>query len=164
VIDADYNLSTDECKGNPIPALHDVSPGILIAIQAIVGTIWWILLMFVYVKNEADLLDSTGTSAVPLVWFWASIADFRGGWTAAVYMTNFFIYLIVSLGELIAWFFYLGGENAWLGMWVDSVGWYGSVIFMGVPPLFALFQLTFESAYGGLGGNYALDYGYNSVF
>ena len=48
------------CDGAFVDAREDVYPGSLIALQAIFGTIWWILQMFVYVKNSADLKGSNG--------------------------------------------------------------------------------------------------------
>ena len=139
-------------------------PGTLLAIQAIIGTIWWILLLFVFVKNDVDLTDSTGTAQVPLVWMWSGMAGIEGGWTGASYVSSFVVYLVVSVLELVSWFMYLGGDSAWFASWVEGVGWYGSVIFMMLPPLFALFQLTFPTSFGGLAGNYAQNFGYNSIF
>ena len=51
----------------------DDAPGIWLGVQAIFGTIWWILIMFVYVKNsDSDTLPLTSgaDAGIPLAWWW----------------------------------------------------------------------------------------------
>lgn len=85
--------------------------------------------MIVYVKNDDDLKDSsTGTGTLPLAWMWSAISSGTHGWTAAAYLTNFWVGLLVNVTELIAWVFYLVGDNEWFGWWANGVGYYGSMI------------------------------------
>ena len=48
MVDAPYTLSTDECKNISIDPRLDYEPGTLIAAQAVAGTVWLFVSMFVY--------------------------------------------------------------------------------------------------------------------
>ncbi len=95
---------------------------------------------------------------------WGGVYDFSHGWTAAAYISNFFIYLATSVMELIAWIFYLAGDNVWLGWYAMGLGWYGSIFFAFLPVLFAAFQIGFPSERGGLNGDEDAEFGKNASF
>ena len=110
VVDGDYELATDRCKDPSIDSKTDYSPGVMLAFQAIVGTVWWVIVMVNYSKNALELkIDNVST--VPLVWAFMMLTDPTYGWTAASVLANFLVYGIVSVPELIAWIAYLFGEN-----------------------------------------------------
>jgi hypothetical protein len=87
----------------------------------------------------------------------------RYGWTAASYASAFLGYALVSVIEFIAWWFYIAGATGWFGWWVASVGWWGSVLGLVLPWLFAVFQLSFPTTSGGL-PSVGSEFGNNAVF
>jgi len=42
-----------------------------------------------------------------MVWMWTMLVNGNYGWTAAAYFANFWLFLVVSIGEFVAWCFYL---------------------------------------------------------
>ena len=48
VVDAQYELATDRCKDISIDPKMDTDPATMIAIQAIVATVWWVIMMVSY--------------------------------------------------------------------------------------------------------------------
>ena len=163
VIDSSYNLIKDDCSDSIIPAKDDYTPGTMIFIQAAVGTIWWIASMFIYSANASALTTSTGVTTVPIVWFWSNIGSTTYGYTAAKYLSNFLLQAFVSVVEVIAWFFYLFGNNWWFGWWVAYPGWYAAVYGMTLPWIFAILQLVLPLDDGGLGATSTLEFGNNSI-
>jgi len=71
VIDANYNQTTDECAMRPIPAKDDIHPATLIFMSSVVGLMWWIIGMLVYVKNTTVIQNAQGSDTIPLVWMWS---------------------------------------------------------------------------------------------
>jgi len=72
VVDAPYSLSSDECMDVSIDPKVDYDAGALIAVQALIGTVWLVMNMFVYIKKTYDLtLDSTKVY-IPVAWWWNS--------------------------------------------------------------------------------------------
>lgn len=122
--------------------------------------------MFVYISNTAseDLKNDAGQATVPIAWMWNGVYNVSYGWTAAAYLSNFFVYGLVSGAELVAWIMYMVGYNEFLGWWAPSYGWYGSVYLGLLPILFASFQLGFSGVTGGLDGNESVEFGRNAVF
>jgi len=118
---------------------------------------------FIYIENDVPLMDTTGVKTVPLGWFWWMLGSVRYGWTAASYFSAFFLYAIVSGVEFVAWWFYIAGQTAWFGSWVSSVGWWGSVLGLVLPWLFAVFQLSFPTTSGGL-PSVGAEFGNNAIF
>ena len=55
VVDADYELTSDKCKDITIDSKTDTDAGIHLGIQAMVGTVWWFLLIIIYMKNDNEL-------------------------------------------------------------------------------------------------------------
>lgn len=61
VVNGHYNLTSDLCNDITIDPRIDTDAGIYMAIQAMVGVLWWIIVMFVYVENNTEpLTDTTG--------------------------------------------------------------------------------------------------------
>ena len=93
---------------------EDTFPGLILGINALFTTCWWIALMFIYVKNHSgdnDMKNRAGTNTFPIAWFWERIVE-----TTDIYvylslamLFGFFAQMIVSFVELIAWIFYLLG-------------------------------------------------------
>ena len=163
IVDADYELTSDVCKDITVDSKIDIDAGIHIGIQAIVGTLWWFLNFFIYIQNVEPLENASNQATLPGIWMWSNLSNSSVGWTAASYFSNFWIYLIVSFGETVAWVLYLAGQPDWFAWWVTTVGWYG-VFLMFLPPLFAAFQLFLGTPEGGFAGNSSVDFGNNSVF
>lgn len=164
VEDYPWGKNYDPCQGQLVPGEKDEAPVAIFAIQAWLGVTWWLTTWFAYVKNFNTMKSGTGTNTVPLFWFWEFLTDPNYGWTAASYFSAFFTHLIVSFMELIAWFFYMGARPWWLSWWVNSMGWYFSVVGMIFPWLFAVFQLSFPEEDGGLDMDESVEFGYNSTF
>lgn len=95
--------------------------------------------MFIYNKNGTQIKDSGGNDTVPLIWMWENLTSTTYGWTAANYFATFVLHMITSLMEFISFFLFIQGKNRWFGFWVSTVGWWGSVLGLMLPWLFALF-------------------------
>lgn len=72
--------------------------------------------------------------------------------------------MLTSLMEFISWFWWLAGDGRLFGWWAGGVGWWGAVVAMPVPVLFAVFQLAFDTKMGGFGGNYQQEVGEFTVW
>ena len=99
---------------NPPPIMpeDDYWPGLMLGIQAAVGTAWWIATFMLYLKNDStntDLMALNGGSILPIGWFWERVAEPNGiyNYFAMGLLFNFIFYLASSVIELIAWLFYL---------------------------------------------------------
>lgn len=92
------------------------------------------------------------------------LGDNTVGWTAATYFANFIAYLVVSVPELVLWVFYLFGNNVWFSWWVNGIGWWFSVVGMGLPVIFASLQLGLPYGSGGLSGDATVEFGANIIF
>lgn len=70
-------------------------PGEVLGIQAFVGTAWWIIGMFLYIKNvSADRLQlNDRTETFPILWWWEQIA----GVPYVVDTTYKYVWISVSL-------------------------------------------------------------------
>lgn len=125
----------------------DYWPGLILGINACVGTVWWILSWFIYVKNRKDdskLLTMELTETLPIGFFWARIVEFGGEYTY-LGLSLFFTFLssiIVSVAEMITWALYMTGEMAFFGWYVNIIGYYGSIVFYVMPPVFSLLYIT----------------------
>lgn len=118
--------------------------------SAMIGTVWWIISWFLYIKNVVHLKSSAGDDTVPIFWMWDHLFDYNEGWTALSYLSNFFAHGLVSFVELLAWFFYVTGNPEWLGWWSGTVGWAVGVYGLTLPWMFAVFQYAFIERLGGL--------------
>ena len=72
--------------------------------------------------------------------------------------------MLTSLMEFISWFWWLAGDGRLFGWWAGGVGWWGAVVAMPVPVLFAVFQLAFDTKMGGFEGNYQQEVGEFTVW
>jgi len=99
-----------------------------------------------------------------MVWMWTMLVNGNYGWTAAAYFANFWLFLVVSMSEFVAWCFYLAGYPEWFSFWTKNVGYWGAMYGFGIPVLFAIFQLGFPNVMGGLAGNESMEFGFNSSF
>ena len=120
--------------------------GILMGLQACLGTLWWILIMFVYVKNastDADLKTIAGTTAIPLTWWWERAGEYGGTkvFLGVSLILSFFFYAIVSVVELVAWVMYMFDTMEFARFYFRTVGYWGSLIFYSMPALFAFVQV-----------------------
>jgi hypothetical protein len=100
----------------------------------------------------------------PIVWFWTFLNDPNVGWTAVSYLTSFVAYLMTSLPEFVMWFFYLYGDRFWFSWWTNNIGFWFSVIGMGLPVIANMLQLSLAYGYGGFGGNTTVEFGKNIIF
>ena len=71
------------------------------------------------------------------------------GWTAATYLSTFIAFLVVSLPELVAWVLYLLGESFWFAWWANNIGFWFSVVGMGLPVIASMLQLGLPYTQGG---------------
>lgn len=164
IIDSAYDEETDVCGTQAIPAKYDYAPGTIIFIQALVGSIWWILNMFVYSANANGLKGTTGADTLPVAWMWNMFGNSRYGYTAAMYFSVFLLQAFVSVIEVIAWVFYMFGKNWWLGWWVAYPGWFAAVYGLVLPWVFPILQLVLPTDEGGLEGVNTNEFGNNSIF
>jgi hypothetical protein len=129
-----------------------------------IGTVWWIINMFLYVKNVSVLKSTQGNETVPIIWLWDHLFDPNEGWTALSYLANFFAHGLVSFPELLAYFFYMTGNPTWLGWWTGTFGWYGSTVGLFFPWMFSIFQYAFPTNMGGLGEDMDKEFAHNAAF
>lgn len=98
--------------------------------------------MFIYVKNTStdnDLMTLAGRKTVAIGWWWERIAEFSGKsrYLGLSLMLTFVLYAAVSATEFVSWVMYMFGHT-WFARWYfRNVGYWGSVIFYGLPPVFA---------------------------
>jgi len=85
----------------------------------------------------------------PLAWFWTNLTSVTLGWTAASYLTYFFVYAFVSVVEFGSWCAYISGDAWWLGHWARVATW-GSLILYVLPPIFSMLNLVLPAANGGI--------------
>lgn len=85
----------------------------------------------------------------PLAWFWMNLGSTTLGWTAASYLSYFFIYMLISVVEFGTWCAYISGDPWLFGHWARISSW-GSLILYFLPPLFALLNLVLPASSGGI--------------
>jgi len=95
---------------------------------------------------------------------WTMLSDPVYGWTAATYLSTFIAFLVVSLPELVAWVLYLLGESFWFAWWANNIGFWFSVVGMGLPVIASMLQLGLPYTQGGLDGNTTVEFGANIMF
>ena len=84
----------------------------MLGAQSIFGTLWWVLIMFVYVRNtvlDGQLEFISGDWALPVAWWWERIGEANGTSTflAVSLMLQWIFYAVVSVVEFVAWIMYL---------------------------------------------------------
>jgi len=117
-------------------------PGLLFGIQALVGTIWWLVLNFAYLKNvssDDNLRTVAGKETVPVGWFWERLGEQNGvyGWLAASLFTGWWGYLFISVMELAAWIWYETGMLGFAEWYFSMIGYWGSLTWQAFPWLCA---------------------------
>ena len=131
------------------PTVH-YTAGIVFGAQAIVVSAWWIVCMFIYVKNvstDANITTLEGRNTVAIGWWWERIAEYDGTsrYLGLSLLFTFVLYAVVSVTEFVAWVMYMFGTT-WFARWYfRNVGYWGSVIFYGLPPVFAFVQCIVQS-------------------
>lgn len=125
-------------------------PGIVFGGQAIVCSLWWILIMFVYVKNtsaDTDLYTIGNVRTVPIGWWWERIAEYQGKsiYLGLSLMFSWLFLGAVSVVELVAWIMYMY-DNMWFARWYfRTIGYWGTILFFGIPTVFAFVQAGLQS-------------------
>ena len=125
----------------------DTLPGLLFGIQAIVGTVWWVLVMFISLNNDAPdglLTTIAGLQTLPVGWWWERIGEIKGraNTLAASLLLTWLLYLIISVVELISWIMYLAGNAGLARFYFSTVGYWGSLIGYAGPWIVAIIQLV----------------------
>ena len=88
------------------------TPGIILGVQSIIVTMWWVLIMFVYVKNvstDADLMTIGNVRTVPLGWWWERIAEYQGKYIflGLSLLFSWVLYGAIGITELVAFIMYM---------------------------------------------------------
>jgi len=68
----------------------DTFPGLVLGLTSIFTTMWWIVLMFIHVRNHPSdnrLMSRAGEEVVPIAWFWERISE----------QTDIYVYLSIAL-------------------------------------------------------------------
>lgn len=132
---------------------------IILLFQALLGTTWWGMSWFIYVKtNVAD------TDIYPINWFWTNLFNTRSGWMAVSYLSTFCVGLVVSFGELVAWMIFAVGYPNFAATYFSTIGLIGSTVFYIMPPLAAGLHAWLPEANGGLNSNETATFYLNDMF
>lgn len=145
------------------PAEEDTFPGLILGASSVFTVLWWFVLMFVYVKNhsgDVDLQNVAGSNTYPIAWFWERLTEVSGlyAYLAMSLFTAFFVQLLVSAVELIAWVFYLTGGKQFFVMWSSIIGYWGSLVLYAVPWIFNALHIgvTLKGKVTDAPGSYSL--------
>lgn len=68
----------------------DTFPGLVLGIASVFTTVWWVVLMFVYVKNHSgdeSLKNRLMEEVYPVAWFWERIVE----------TTDIYVYLSIAM-------------------------------------------------------------------
>jgi hypothetical protein len=151
VIIADVHVIEEEVIVEPLDPCEDGSGTLWIGITTCVGLVWWMLWgWFIYMPtNVADSTMNVVTGAtnqsvermLPIGWFWSNMSSTTVGWTAAMYFTTFWAYLIVSVVEFVGWILYMVNEDVLITIWSPWVGYYGSLVLYALPWIWAACQM-----------------------
>lgn len=149
-----------------VDPVNDTMPGLLLGIQAIVGTVWWLLTMFLYIgSNASDKLQVASADSIPLIWMWSAIGTTATMWQALSHLATLIFYLVVSVIELVAWIVWtVAADGEFATLWIGTIGYWGSLIAYVLPPVFALLHLIMATGSGGLGGVTTADGGTHDLF
>ena len=112
------------------------TPGLALGIQAIVGTIWWILIMFVEVKNSSldiGIFSPSGFATVPIGWWWSNMQSETYNMLAVSLFFSWLFYLAVSVVELVAWILYMVDLRWFARFYFSTVGYWGSLVAYFIP-------------------------------
>lgn len=144
-------------------ARFDLAPGVILGVQAIIGTAWWFMIMLLPLKNQsndANLTNMASQEVVPFGWWWEQLGVFEGKYVylSISLLLSWITYLVVSVVELVAWVFYLFSEYAFPRFWFSTVGYWGSLTTLFFGPLFAVVHLavTLEGVLDNFPGTWTL--------
>jgi len=147
---AEEEVEEVEETANATAPEDDTMPALLIGLQAIWGTVIWLLTMFLYLKTNSS--DADLDPSLPFAWFWKNLSSSTVGWAAAMYASFFFAYLIVSVIELVSWILFKMGNPGFALLWTPLVGYWGSIILYAFPVISAFLHIVLKVGSGGLGG------------
>lgn len=133
-------------------------PGVILGLQAIIGTIWWALIMVISIKSsstESDLKTLSGEVTLPIGWWWERIgetnkvelpqfagADANKYWLFALsLMFSFVFYFLISVIELFSWLIYMITQSQFARFYFSTVGYWGSIFGYAIPWIFAVAQV-----------------------
>lgn len=143
--------------------LGDYWPGLILGINSVLGTVWWLLSWFVFVKNtngDTGLKNIARVEVLPLGFFWERFASTGDSYAymALSMFSNFWVFAIVSLVEMIAWIVYLVDSPSFFGWYVNVIGYWGSIVLMLLPPIFSISHigLTLEGSITQQPGSYCV--------
>jgi len=124
----------------------DTFPGLVLGLQAMLGTVWWLFNNFFYLKNktsDANLRTLSGNDTIPIGWFWERMTEYGGvqGWVAASNFLGWTLYLFISVVELAAWICYEFGSLGFAEYYFSTIGYWGSIFFLPLPWLAACIHL-----------------------
>lgn len=128
------------------PSTH-TAPGLILGIQAILGTCWWIISMFAYLKNastDANLQNLAGYDTIAIGWWWERLVEASGKyvWLSASLLMTFITYFVVSVIELIAWVYYKFGQYDLARFYFSTIGYWGSLVAYFIPPFFGVIHMV----------------------
>ena len=138
-----------------------------IGLTAIIGSLWWYTLFFVYVPNTNYITSAANAATEPIAWFWTNLMDGSHGWTAASYLSTFILYLITSVIEVIGYILYQVQHESgacFFRTFASTVGYWLGLYAGMLPWVFSLLQLAMATEAGGLGGNLGNEFGHNALF
>lgn len=122
--------------------------------QACLGTFWWILSWFMYIKHVSNFnLKVNDLDTITLAWMFENLMSTHIGWTAGSLFISFWTHMFTSLIEVIAWILWFMDDGELFGWWASTIGWWGSVVVMPLPTLFAVLQILLVEKKGGFAGN-----------
>jgi len=155
------------CVEGEVPALEDTLPGNFFLANSIIGLVWWILMMVIYVKNvdTYNLQNAQNRNTVPIGWFWDNLGNVKYGYTAMAYFISFWLMMATHLIEFIGWFFYAENISYWVSWWIKNIGMWLNTVGLFIPVLMIILQLTVSVNDGGLGELSAnKEFGNNAIF
>jgi hypothetical protein len=138
-------------------------PGLILGINSMFSTIWWVIVLTIYVKNHSldeDMKSIAGTDSMPIAWFWERLGEPSGPYVYlswSVFFT-FWGYMIVSMIEFVAWIVYLVGGPGFFSIYTSIVGYWGVTVVYAMPVIFAVLHvaITLESRVTASPGSYCL--------
>lgn len=149
----------------------DYFPGWIMGVQAMVGTLWWFVSWFVYIKKvptfnlKIDIDGYGADNTITLAWMFEHLMSTQYGWVAASLFTSFWLHMLTSLVELIAFLaLWIWGDYTLFGWWTSNIGWWGSVGLGPLPVIFALLQIVLDVKKGGFAFNVDQEFGAFSVW